>query len=54
MKVKIIPIAIGAMATIPKQLKNYISNLGIPDIIGAAQTFALIGTGRILKNTLIL
>ena len=38
------------MDTIPKQLKNYISTIGIPDIIGGIQTSILIGTGRILRN----
>ena len=51
-KVEIIPIVIGAMGTIPKKLKSFIKVLGIPDIIGGAQTSTLIGTGKILRNVL--
>ena len=51
-KVEIIPIVIGAMGTIPKRLKGYIGALGIPDIIGGAQTSALIGTAKILRSVL--
>ena len=51
-KVKIIPIVIGAMRTILKQLKNYISPLGISNIIERAQASVLIGTGRTLRNVI--
>ena len=51
-KVKIIPIVIGAMRTILKQIKNYISPLGISNIIERAQTSVLIGTGRTLRNVI--
>ena len=51
-KVEIIPIVIGAMGTILKQLKNFISTLGIPSIIGRARTSVLIGTGRTLRNVI--
>ena len=51
-KVKIIPIVIGAMVTIPKRHKNYFCTLGILCIIGGVQASILIGTGRILRIVL--
>ena len=40
------------IGSVPKQLKNYINILGIPDITGGAQTSVLFGTERILRNVL--
>ena len=51
-KVEIIPIVIEAMGTIPKRLKNFISTLGMLDIIVGAQISVLIGIGRMLRNVL--
>ena len=51
-RTEIIPIVIGALGTVPKRLPKYIASLGIPDVIGCLQTAALLGTQRILRNTL--
>ena len=51
-KTKIIPIVVGALGTVPKRLPDYLKSLGVPDVIGSLQTAALLGTQRILKNTL--
>ena len=51
-RTEIIPIVIGALGTVPKRLPKFISRLGIPDVIGCLQTAALLGSQRILRNTL--
>ena len=51
-RTEIIPIVVGALGTIPKRLKGYLKSLGVPDVIGCLKTTALLGTQRILKNTL--
>ena len=47
-----IPIVIGALGTVPKRLPGFLHDLGVPDVIGCMQTCALLGSQRILKNTL--
>ena len=51
-KTKIIPVVVGAFGSIPKNLPQYLEQLGIPDVVGGLQKTALLGTRRILKNTL--
>ena len=51
-RTEIIPIVIGALGTVPKRLEEYLRRLGVPDVIGAMQKAALLGTQRILKNVL--
>ena len=51
-KVKRIPIVVGAFGMIPKRLPEYLEELGIPDVVGGLQKTALLGTRRILKNVL--
>ena len=51
-KTETIPIVIGALGTVPKRLPGFLYDLGVPDVIGCMQTCALLGTQRILKNTL--
>ena len=46
-----VPIVIGALGTVPKRLEGYLKKLGIPDVIGGLQTTALLGSDRILRNT---
>ena len=48
----IIPVVVGAFGTIPKDLPDNLNKLGIPDVVGGLQKTALLGTRRILKNTL--
>jgi methylmalonyl-CoA mutase cobalamin-binding subunit len=49
---QIIPVVVGAFGTIPKNLPDNLSKLGIPDVVGGLQTTALLGTRRLLKNAL--
>ena len=51
-KTETIPIVIGALGTVPKRLPGFLHDLGVPDVIGCMQTCALLGSQRILKNTL--
>ena len=47
-----IPIVVGALGTIPSRLLGFLKSIGLPDVIGSLQTSALLGTQRILRNTL--
>ena len=51
-KTEIIPIVIGALGTVPKRLLGFLHDIGVPDVIGCMQTCALLGSQRILKNSL--
>ena len=51
-KTEIVPVVIGALATVPKRLHGYLNQLGIPDVIGSMQVGVLLGTTRILKNVI--
>jgi hypothetical protein len=48
----IIPVVVGAFGTIPKNLPNNLTKLGIPDVVGGLQMTALLCTRRLLKNAL--
>ena len=48
-----IPIIVGALGTIPSRLLGFLKAIGLPDVIGSLQTSALLGTQRILRNTLV-
>ena len=47
-----VPIVVGALGSIPARLLGFLKSLGLPDVIGCLQTSALLGSQRILKNTL--
>ena len=51
-KVKIIPLVVGSLGTIPKQFGNRLKQIGIT--VGTAQVLktVLLGTARILRNVL--
>ena len=51
-RVEIIPIVVGALGVVTKDLENYLKKLEIRDVIGGLQTAALIGTAAILKKVL--
>ena len=51
-KTETIPIIVGALGTIPVRLLGYLQAIGVPDVIGCLQTSALLGTQRILRNTM--
>ena len=52
MKVKIVPIVIGALGTISKALEKNLSELVIRRRIETIQTTALLGSARILRRVL--
>ena len=47
-----VPIVVGALGAIPARLLEFLKAIGLPDVIGCLQTSALLGSQRILKNTL--
>ena len=52
MKVKVVPIVIGALETIPKALEKNLGELEIRGRIETIQTTALLGSARILRRVL--
>ena len=51
-KVTVIPIIVGALGTVGKDLENYIEQLGITIWLEHLQKTALLGTARILRKVL--
>ena len=51
-KVEIVPIVVGALGVVTKDLEGYLDTLGVGGIIGGLQTAALIGTAAILMKVL--
>ena len=51
-RVEIIPIVVGALGVVTKDLEEHLKKLEIRDVIGGLQTAALIGTAAILKKVL--
>ena len=51
-RTEIIPIVVGALGVVTKDLEEYLKKLEIRDVIGGLQTAALIGTAAILKKVL--
>ena len=49
-KVIVIPIIVGALGTVSKDLENYIEQLGITIWLEHLQKTALLGTARILRK----
>ena len=47
-----VSILVGALGTIPSRLLGYLQAIGVPEVIGCFQTSALLGTQRILRNTM--
>jgi len=55
MKVRVVPIVIGALGSIPKDLKKWLKDLDLEDAdCSALQRAALLGTARLLRRTLVL
>ena len=48
----IIPIVVGALGTVSRNLAGWIRRLGINDVIGGLQMSAVIGTSAILRKVL--
>ena len=51
-KVLVIPVFIGALGAVSKELNKWIENIGINVRMGYLQKTALLGTGRILRKVL--
>ena len=51
-KVKIIPLVVGSLGTIPKQFGNRLKQIGITAGTAQVQKIVLIGTARILRKVL--
>ena len=49
---KIIPIVVGALGVVSKNLPGYLADLQVPDVLGGLQTSAIIGTAIILRKVL--
>ena len=48
--VKVIPVVVGALGTIPKKLELYVEEGGIEVSVGVPQKVALLGTARMLRD----
>ena len=46
------PIVVGAFGVVSNRLGGCSKELGIPDVLGRLQTFAIVGTANILRKTL--
>ena len=51
-KTKIVPIVVGSLGVVSKNLTGYIKQLDIPDVLGCLQTSAILGTTIILRKIL--
>ena len=51
-KVKIIPVVIGALGTVSKSLKKYLTELQMEKLFSVMQKACLLGTSRILRKVL--
>ena len=49
---KVIPIVVGCLGVVSRNLSGYLETLDIPDVVGGLQTSAIIGTQAILKKVL--
>ena len=51
-KVKVVPVVVGALGTIPKALEKHLKEIGTSVRVELLQKAALLGTARILRKTL--
>ena len=51
-KVEVVPIVVGALGVVSKDLLGWLKKLGVGDVVGGLQTAAVIGTGAILRKVL--
>ena len=49
-KVKVVPVVVGALGTIPKALEKHIKEIGTSVRVELRQKAALLGTARILRD----
>ena len=52
LNMKVVPVVVGALGTVTKDLETAIEDMGIPDVIGGLQTTAVIATAAILRKVL--
>ena len=52
MPVKVIPVVVGALGTAPKKLKQWLSDIGIGEIIMELHKATALYSARILRNVL--
>ena len=52
LNMKVVPVVVGALGTVTKELETAIEDMGIPDVIGGLQTTAVIATAAILRKVL--
>lgn len=49
---KVVPLVVGSLGIVSRNLEGYLKDLGIPDVLGGMQTSAVIGTTLILQKVL--
>ena len=50
--VEVVPIVVGALGVVSKELIRWLNKLGVGDVVGGLQTSAIIGTAAILRKVL--
>lgn len=50
--VEVVPIVVGALGVVTKEIGRWLERLGIGDVVGGLQTAAIIGTAAILRKVL--
>ena len=51
-KVEVVPIVVGTLGMVSKNLLGWLKRIGVDDVVGALQTSAIIGTSAILRKVL--
>ena len=52
MSTRIIPIVVGSLGVVSKNLPGYLRDLQVPDVLGGLQTSAVVGITIILRKVL--
>ena len=50
--VEVVPIVVGALGVVTKDLTRWLKKIGVGDVVGGLQTSAVIGTAAILRKVL--
>ena len=50
--VEVVPIVVGALGVVTKDLTRWLKKIGVGDVVGGLQTSAIIGTAAILRKVL--
>ena len=51
-KVEVVPIVVGSLGVVTKDLTRWLGRVGVGDVVGGLQTSAIIGTAAILRKVL--